>query len=180
MKTDNKATRMKTALLIIDLQNDFTLDDGKVPACTSQIQGVIDKINQIVEKRNKEGELTALITTNWSNPLVKLLTKNSVKPGSFGAEVDARLSKQIKNHFIKTSKDVFTSKDLNTWLKENDVKELIFSGLALEHCIETSVKAAISRDYIVSLLSEGLASYKCDQRKKSILKLEHLGTKLYG
>ena len=170
---------MRTALLIIDLQNDFTLDEGKVPACTSQIQDVINKINEMIKSRNEKGELTALITTHWSNPLMKLLTKNSVKPGSFGAEVDARLSKQITNHFIKTNKNIFTSKELNTWLKENDVKELIFSGLALEHCIKTSVKAAISKDYRVSLLSEGLASYKCDQRKKSLLKLKYLGAKLY-
>lgn len=170
---------MKTALLIIDLQNDFTLDEGKIPACTSQIPGVIEKINQALEQRNSDGELSALITTRWSNPLIKLLTKNSVKPASFGAEIDARLSKQIENHFVKTSKDIFTSEGLNKWLSENQIEEIIFSGLALDHCIKVSIKAAISRNYKVAMLTDGLASYKCEEREKYILKFEQLGAKLY-
>lgn len=171
---------MKTALLIIDLQNDFTLDEGKIPACTSQIQSAIEKINQALEQRNRDSELSALITTRWSNPLTRLLTKNSVKPASFGAEVDARLSKQIENHFVKTSKNIFTSEELKKWLEENEIEEIIFSGLALEHCIKVSLKAAISRNYKVALLTDGLASFKCDEREKYILKFEQLGAKFYS
>jgi len=61
----------------------------------------------------------------------------------------------------------------------NQVQELIFSGLALEHCISVSVKAAISKGYAVSLLSDGLASYQCDQREKALLTLQRIGAKFY-
>lgn len=170
---------MKTALLVIDLQNDFTRDDGKVPACTSQVSDAIHTINAAIHQRNQDGELSAVVTTRWSNPLVKLLTKNSVKPGSFGAEVDARLSRDIHPRFIKSSKDIFTSQELTQWLKENDVEEIIFSGLALEHCIAVSVKAAISRNYRASLLAGGSASYRCENREKYLLKLQQSGASVH-
>ena len=170
---------MKTALLVIDLQNDFTRDGGKVPACTSQIPDVINTINAAIHQRNQDGKLTAVVTTRWSNPLVKLLTKNSVKPGSFGAEIDARLSQDIHPRFIKSSKDIFTSQELTQWLKENQVEEVIFSGLALEHCIQVSVKAAISKNYGAALLAGGLASYQCENREKSLLKLLQLGARVH-
>ncbi|MCB1754454.1 MAG: cysteine hydrolase [Gammaproteobacteria bacterium] len=172
-------TQACTTSLIIDLQNDFTLDKGKVHACTYQLQSIIEKINQTVEQRNKDKALTALITTQWSNPLVRLLTKNSVKPGSFEAEVDARVSNEIKDHFIKPGKNIFTSKEFVNWLEMNEVEGLIFSGLALEHCIIVSVNAAIAQGYTVFLLPEGLASYKCGQREKYLLKLERIGAKLH-
>ena len=170
---------MKTALLVIDLQNDFTRDDGKVPACTSQMSDVINTINAAIHQRSRDGELSAVVTTRWSNPMVKLLTKNSVKPGSFGAEIDARLSQDIHPRFIKSSKDIFTSQKLTQWLKENQVEEVIFSGLALEHCISVSVKAAVSRHYRASLLAGGLASYQCANREKYLLKLQQSGARVH-
>ncbi len=170
---------MKTALLVIDLQNDFTRSDGKVPACTSQIPDVIHTINAAIHQRNQDGELSAVVTTRWSNPLVRLFTKNSVKPGSFGAEIDARLSQDIHPRFVKSSKDIFTSRELMKWLKEHEVEEIIFSGLALEHCISVSVKAAMSKNYGAALLAGGLASYQCENREKYLLKLQQLGARVH-
>lgn len=170
---------MKTALLVIDLQNDFTSKQGKVPACTKQLPEVIERINEAIEQRKQRRELTALVTTRWSNPFIRLLTRNSVKPGSHGAEVDERLTKDIGNHFVKANKDIFSSSDLVDWLNENEVEELILCGLALEHCIRVSTKVALSRGYTVSLLNGGTAPYKCEQREKALADLQKLGVTLH-
>lgn len=46
---------MKTALVAIDLQNDFTQKQGKVPACTEQVPDAIRVINQAMKNREGRG-----------------------------------------------------------------------------------------------------------------------------
>lgn len=167
---------MKTALLIIDLQNDFTRKNGKVPACTHQIPAVIDSINLAIKERSQKKEPLALITTRWSNPITRLLTRDSVKPGTYGAELDDRLlySNNVAQ-FVKKDKDIFSSPELLQWLKQHDIESLILSGLAVEHCLMTSAQSALKRGFSVHLLADGVASYKCKGREKGLAKMQKLG-----
>ncbi|WP_269539158.1 cysteine hydrolase [Cerasicoccus fimbriatus] len=171
---------MRSALLIIDLQNDFTRKDGKLPACIEQMEQVIESINRAVARRNAQQELSAAVITQWSNPIIRILTKNSVKPGTHGAELDARLNPGITNCFTKSNKDIFSSKDLTEWLQANHVEEIILSGLALEYCIKTSAIAAINRGYSVSVLRDGVASYQCKNREKRLEELLTAGAKIHA
>jgi len=153
----------KSALIIIDLQNDFTLKTGKAHACSSQADIVIPRINELIETCENKNIEVIYFKTEWKNFIIKLLTKNSVKVGSHGAQFDDRLTHEKKNVFIKNDKNIFSNKDFVDYLKKNNIKKLFLSGLALEYCINTSFKEAQKINVETNIVSDAIISYKCTE-----------------
>lgn len=170
---------MKSLLLVIDLQNDFTQPDGRSPACTEQIEEVVATINATVSTRQQQNESSAIVITDWSNPLMRWLTKNSVTPGTVGAALDSRLNTDGIRQYIKGSKSIFSSQELLAELEQTGIEHLILSGLAAEHCISVSAKEALKRGFKVSYLSGAVTSYQCKNLKPTLAKLESMGVAAY-
>lgn len=171
---------MKSLLLVIDLQNDFTQPDGRSPACTEQIEAVVATINAAVSIRQQQDELSAIVVTDWSNPLMRWLTKNSVTPGTAGAALDNRLNTNGIQQYTKGSKSIFSSQELLIELEQQGIEHLILSGLAAEHCILVSAKEALKQGLKVSYLLGAVASYQCKNLESALAQLESMGVAAYN
>nr|WP_289028139.1 isochorismatase family protein [uncultured Paraglaciecola sp.] len=108
----------KSALIVIDLQNDFTLKNGKAHACTSQADITIPKINELIKSFENKYIEVVYFKTEWKSLIIKLLTKNSVKPGSHGAELDKRLTSLKKTYLLRIIKIFFLTGNLWNFLKK--------------------------------------------------------------
>ena len=153
----------KSALIVIDLQNDFTLKNGKAHACTSQADITIPKINELIKIFENKNIEVVYFKTEWKSLIVKLLTKNSVKPESHGAELDKRLTSLKKTIFVKNNKNIFSNEEFLEFLKKNNINKLYLSGLAVEHCINTSFKEAQKLNIETDIISDAIISYKCTE-----------------
>ena len=159
--------RQKSALVVIDLQNDFTLETGKVHACVSQVNKLFPVVNQLSEKFI-ETEQVVYLKTEWLNPLVKLLTGNSVRKGTKGADFDSRLKIVSNNVFIKGNTNAFSSDDFKQFLQDKSIEHLYLVGLATDHCIKVSAVRAIALGYRVTVVRDGVAAYRCEDFLKSL------------
>jgi nicotinamidase-related amidase len=110
---------------------------------------------------------------------MRLLTKQSVAPGTRGAALDTRLSVGAAAQLVKPVKSIFTCPELAAWLEAHDVTQLVLCGLAAEHCIMGSTLQALKQGYDVSLLTDAIASYKPGARTEVFRSLSAQGAQLH-
>ncbi|MGD1919676.1 MAG: isochorismatase family cysteine hydrolase [Pleurocapsa sp.] len=160
--------KQKSALVVIDLQNDFTLETGKAHACVSQVDKLFPVVNQLSKKFIETEQEVIYLKTEWSNPLVKLLTGNSVKKGTKGTDFDSRLEIIGNNIFVKGNKNAFSSNDFKQFLQDKSIEHLYLVGLATDYCIKVSAIKAIASSYQVTVVRDGVAAYRCEDFLKSL------------
>jgi nicotinamidase-related amidase len=166
-----------TLIVIVDLQNDFTLPGGKVPACTAEVDQIFAPLNTALAHGRSAGVHAVVLSTRWGNWLMRLLTRNSVAPESHGAKLDPRLQADDATHLIKPGKSAFSSAQFAQHLQEQEVQHLVLCGLAAEHCIAATAKAALQRGLQVTLITDAIASYECGARDKVFKTLVSQGAK---
>ncbi len=159
---------MQTALLIVDVQNDFC-PEGALPTPKGDIvvpviNKLMDKFSLIIASRDWHPEETVHFN-RWPVHCVK---------ESHGADFPADLKREkIIQIFEKGtgSKDdgysafEATNKNLGEYLKENGVDELYISGLTAEYCVKSTVLDALKygfKTFVIKDAVEGLRQNKDD------------------
>lgn len=176
---------MKSALLLIDLQNDFCLggalavQDGDavigvanqaMAACQSQ--GLLVAASQdwhpqshgsFAENAGTEpwsmGELDGLPQRWWPVHCVQ---------GQHGAEFHPQLDSQKIDYVVCKGQNVAidsysaffdnahrAATSLHQWLQQQQVQRLVVMGLATDYCVKFTVLDALALGYEVALLAEG-------------------------
>jgi nicotinamidase/pyrazinamidase len=159
---------MQTALLIVDVQNDFcpggALPTPKGDIVVPVINKLMDKFSLIIASRDWHPEETVHFN-RWPVHCVK---------ESHGADFPADLKREkIIQIFEKGtgSKDdgysafEATNKNLGEYLKENGVDELYISGLTAEYCVKSTVLDALKygfKTFVIKDAVEGLRQNKDD------------------
>jgi len=132
----------KSAILIIDVQI------GLVTGAYKELT-VIKAINRSISKVRANLGIVVFIQHCHSNyePLMKGNTEWGLHPD---------LSKLHKDLVIeKETSDAFYETQLDKLLKENDIEHLFVTGLQTEFCVDTTCRAALSRGYSITLVSDG-------------------------
>jgi len=132
-----------TALLVIDMQ--AGLFRG-TPA-RHDADGVVARINALAGAVRAKGWPLVFVQHEddgglaWASPEWQLLPALDVRPG------DARVR--------KTACDSFYRSDLDGILRERGVHRLFVVGCATDFCVDTTIRAAASRDYEVIVVADG-------------------------
>jgi nicotinamidase-related amidase len=171
-------SQTKKALLIIDIQKDFTGENAKMPVDSIQGIKMITNLNKIIDK-SKELDLTVIYIGNeYSKFDILNVFRNfaSIK-GSDGAKLDDRLHLATKNYFPKNKGSAFSNPNLDKFLKEQNIAEIFISGLYAEACIYGTTKGAIRNNYLTTVLTDCIATKTDAKRNKMIEKFKNLGAK---
>ena len=159
---------MKTALLIVDVQNDFcpggTLPTPQGDIVVPVINKLMDKFSLIIASRDWHPEDT-IHFNRWPVHCVK---------ESQGADFPADLMREkIIQIFEKGtgSKDdgysafEATNKNLGGYLKEKEVDELYIAGLTAEYCVKSTVLDALKygfKTFVIKDAVEGIRQNEDD------------------
>ncbi len=175
---------IKSALITIDTQNDFTLD--KAPAQIAGTSGVIPNMVRLLESYRKNGlpiiHVIRLYLQDGSNVDIcrkQIIEegKQIVAPNSDGAELvnelkpdvatklnaDVLLSGELQqignNEFVmyKPRWGAFYGTALEEFLKEHEVNTVVFLGCNYPNCPRTSIYEASERDYRVVLVKDAMS-----------------------
>lgn len=169
----------RRALMIIDLQRDITEKDGRMVMNPEQTDRIIGNINRILSKHGKGDLLVVYITQEFEkNSIVQLLTNNALLPGSPGARIDPRIMIVGDNHFVKHVSDAFSNRGLDDFLVKNRVNHLYVTGVDAEYCVDKTVKAALNRNYKVTVISDAVGSGSDEKRDAKIREFERLGMEI--
>ncbi len=142
---------MNTALILIDIQNDY------FPGGKMELAGM----NAAAQKA---GELLAFFRKN--SKLVAHIRHLSVRSGATffipetsGSEIHSTVLPLPEEKIImKNFPNSFRNTELDSFLRENEVTELVVCGAMSHMCIDTSVRAAFDLGYKCTVISDACAT----------------------
>lgn len=162
-----KKDTTKQALLVIDIQEGITGKDAANDDYLMKSEKLIKIVNHIADSSAKKNIPVIYIKNEISNFLINILNSSLAK-GSAGAELDSRL-KVVSNFIINKDKsDAFSNPILDSLLIKNNINKLVFVGLDLARCVNSTIQAANNRNYDICLISDALLS-KSDSLKNAML-----------
>ncbi|MCJ8345233.1 cysteine hydrolase [bacterium] len=165
------------ALLLIDLQNDFLRDDGKMPVDQSLVKPLIDQANSIGKSLNAMNIPIIYILNEFkkSDKIGNFFRNNASVKDSYGAQVDDRVMIFGNLKFSKSKPDSFSNPKLEDFLKVNKINHLLIAGVFSDQCVFYTTKAALNRRYKVTILQDGTASANLKKLKESLDDFKQLG-----
>ncbi len=154
-----KYANPQKALLVIDVQEDFTGTTAKPPLPYKNSEKIISRINEIVSAAEAKKYEIIYIKQEFAGAAVlisKLFVNGTALKGSPGVEIDKRVKIVSKNIFPKSVGDAFSNPEFEKYLISNSVDELFLTGLDAEHCVHLTAKGALNRGYKVNVLTDAL------------------------
>lgn len=175
-----KAAPRHTALVVIDMQNDFIAHEGLLARegrDVSQAQAMAHELPKLLKAARDAGVFVVFVrnvyTTDnnfylsdvWLEQAARkrlggytripVCAENSWS-GDFYGEVRPLPGEPI---VTKHRYSAFYNTDLDTVLRANGIRTVVFTGVVTNVCVETSAREAFVRDYYVAVVKDGTAAY---------------------
>jgi nicotinamidase-related amidase len=162
----------KSALLVIDVQNDTTSNSNYYGDTTN----FVAKVNQAISSAQKQGmEIIYIKNEYGNNPFVSLIAMGKHKKDSAGADLDHRLQ-VVNNHiFSKSIGDSFASPAFEKYLISKDIKNLYLVGADAAACIYSTAQGGLNRNYIVNVIKDSIITVNDKTMAEMIQKYEKDG-----
>lgn len=168
---NSESIAIGSALLIVDMQNDF-LPGGSLAVSGSE--QIIPIINRYIEKFSAHGD-PIYLTRDW-HPPDHFSFKHQGGPwpvhcvaGSHGAEFSASLSLPEKFEIVsagflrdREGYSGFEETDLHAKLEQAGIRRLFVCGLATDYCVLNTVLEALKLGYTVFLLQDAVRAVNVD------------------
>lgn len=187
-------TAATTALLIVDMQNDFLDPQGYFGRCGKDVAPLQRAVVPTADLRRLLPPAMRVIFTaqvyepDGSDDLWRVhrlrpsgLTRSDgegpVKRGRWGAQVVPALAPMSGQRVIEKRRfDGFYQTDLTLLLHSWDIKTLIFAGVIADVCVETTLRSAYVRDFDVILARDCVAGWREADTQRTIATVQsHFG-----
>lgn len=156
------------ALLVIDVQEDYTGVGGKKEPLLENVDGQIAAINKLIEKAAASGTQVVYIRHLFDNNFITRTLVDRTIEGFPGTEVDRRVKVINKNDFTKKISDAFSNPQLSEFLTAHQVNELYLTGLDGVYCVHKTALGGMNRDYKVAVVTDAVMSR---EKMEDVLKL---------
>ena len=148
----------RTALLVIDIQEDYTGPRAKQPY--KDAGRILAATNALIEEAREKGNLVVFIENILDNPILKVVTGGINAPGAPGTEMDSRLIRIPGTQtFTKLQGDAFSNLQFDAYLRANQVNQVLIVGLDATLCVNATARGALNRGYKVTMFSKAIASH---------------------
>ena len=142
-----KLNPSESALLVIDVQNDFVKPSGKLYA--KGAEKIIEPIQKLLSKARSAGA-TVIFTQDWhikDDPEFKIWGEHTLE-NTWGAQIVDELKTRESDIVVqKPSYDAFYSTRLDHILRARGVKKLVLTGLMGNICVQCTAVGAAVRGY---------------------------------
>ncbi|MBW4442733.1 MAG: cysteine hydrolase [Plectolyngbya sp. WJT66-NPBG17] len=181
-----------TALLVIDLQNDFCHTDGfcshRLGADISNVRNIIPRIQKVIDWARQHGML--VIYTRESHkpdlsdatPCKQLRYENAGYPlgtlgkmgrfliqGDRGCElIDELQPLETELQIDKPAQSAFIGTNLEAGLRQRNTTHLLFTGVTTECCVLGSYRHASDLGFYGLLLEDCCAAYQIQEHQSAI------------
>ena len=142
---------MKTALLVIDVQNDIVAGMGtpeRQPAIDRALDVIVVRLRELQEKARQAG-IPVIMVQHDGGP------GDELEKGTAGWEIREELALKPGDVLVeKRSCDSFHGTDLQAVLDQQNISHLIIGGCQTQYCVDTTVRRAVSLGYDVTLIGD--------------------------
>jgi ureidoacrylate peracid hydrolase len=140
----------RTALLLVDLVNDYVEPDGAMPILDAE--PVLGRNAELVRAARAAGALVVWIRPGHLEAADGLFRKRiqHAMAGSWGAEQHGSLPVEDSDRVVlKRRYSAFFQTDLDLYLREHDIRRTVVTGVALNICVRSTVHDAFYQGYDV-------------------------------
>lgn len=176
----DKVAARHTALLVIDMQNEFCSSDGHIAKSGKNItaaQGLAKQLPAFISTARAAGVLIIFVGNVYTTPANHYLSDvwleqaarrraggGTLDPicarGAWGAEFYGDVRPEPTDPVVtKHRYSAFHNTDLDTILRAHAIRTVVLTGVVTNVCVETTAREAHVRDYYVVLLDDGTAAY---------------------
>jgi ureidoacrylate peracid hydrolase len=169
---DARLNPSHTAVLVIDMQNDFCAEGGYIEKVVGKdaaaCRAVAKPIMDLVEKARAAGVPVYWIKANYDPDKLPagMLTKQRERStsvccgtGSWGNEFFGVAPQGGETVIEKHSYSAFARTDLEQKLRDRGVRTLVFTGVQTNICVETSLRDAVCMGFYACLALDCVASH---------------------
>jgi nicotinamidase-related amidase len=174
-----------TALIVIDMQNDFVSDTGKVAAAgndPSAIQAIVPALERLLEGARAAGVLVVHIETivlaghrsdsdSWLYSKLKgVSSADWCLEGTWGAEFIPELA-PIEGEPVVTKyrSSAFINTNLDLILRSNGIRTVVICGEQTPGCVDATLRDSTFYDYYNALVEDAIAAYRQDLHDAALL-----------
>jgi ureidoacrylate peracid hydrolase len=175
-----KVSPPHTALLVVDMQNDFIAEGGLVSRDgrdTSEAKALAGRLPSFITAAREAGVLVVFIrniyTTvgNWylSDSWLELAVRRRAggytsipvcEPNSWAGDFYEDVRPAAGDPIVSKHRySAFYNTDLDTILRANGIRTVLITGVVSNVCVETTAREAFVRDYYVVVPHDGAAAY---------------------
>ena len=170
-----------TALLVVDMQNDFCAEGGYVSKLGRDVtacQRIVPQLEALVAGARLSGVPVIWIRADYEaekvpEPMRLRQTQmgrglSCCIPGSWGAEPFALRSQAGEAVVTKHSYSAFIGTDLDATLRGMGVRSLVVAGVQTNVCIESTIRDAHSLGYYLIVPRDGVASHMAYEHEATL------------
>ncbi|KAN0042082.1 hypothetical protein ACTFIV_004641 [Dictyostelium citrinum] len=173
----------KKAVLVIDMLNDFICEDGALyNKCYKEI---VPNINHIIKTARDNNILVIFIQHSYPplNKIDKLRNMSEemvLIEGTFGSEIYPEMDfKPLVDYIVKKRRfSAFYGTDLDSILRENDVKDLIITGIKTNNCIRATIDNAFNLGYNIYIPADSIATHELETSQAHLYDISNYYGKL--
>ncbi len=168
----------KSAILIIDIQEDFTGESAKMPVEINQASLMIKNLNEIIDNSDEKHLEVIYIGNEYSKyDILNIFRNFACIEGTEGTKMDKRLHVKNDYYFPKSKGNSFSNPNLLNFLNQHNISKIYISGLYAEACIYATVKASVKNGFQTIILKDCIATKTDKKRVQMIEKYQQLGAK---
>ena len=173
------------ALIVLDMQNDFCHESGKLHGLVKDELERTDAIAatlRLVHAARDKGVLTIVspIKFDYSGPssatpegiVAPIVEQRAFDRNEFGGELIedfARLASEGSVLYMeKPSLSAFAGTDLQSTLQDHGIEELVIAGLLTNLCVENTARDAFDLGYRVRVVGDATATFDEDQQSFAV------------
>jgi ureidoacrylate peracid hydrolase len=181
---DERIDPKSTALLIIDVQNDFALPQGVCGTIGDDISPVapmLDRLKLLIEAARQAKVFIMFVRAIYDDIVLSPALAerhrrrgypNSIcLTGTHGAEfVHGIAPRDTPNEVLVTKHrySAFCGSSIDLWLRNNAIRTLVLTGIATEVCVESTARDAFFRDYQIVIPADCVGSYSEERQNASL------------
>lgn len=161
INAQQKRTMENTALLIIDVQNDY-FQGGKMTLVKAEEAGInTKKVLEFFRKNDLPVIHIMHISTNEGATFFL--------PETSGAEINAVVAPQVEEKVIvKHFPNSFRETDLLEYLQSRNIKNLVITGMMTDVCVESTTRAAFDFGFSNTIVGDATATRDRELNGKTV------------
>jgi ureidoacrylate peracid hydrolase len=183
-----------TALVVIDVQNDFCHPDGafgKIGADNSRMPPMATRIRELLAAARERQVFTVFVRAIYDEEVTSAalaqnrrrlgLLNSLCLEGSWGADWYGDVAPAELPHEVVVTKhrfDAFHGTPLDLYLRSNGIRNVVVTGVATSGCVESTVRDAFFLDYYVVVASDAVGEGSKERHDSSLNVMERAFAKI--
>jgi nicotinamidase-related amidase len=172
----------KTAVVLIEYQNDFTSDGGALHGAVKDVMddtGMLANSQKMVDEARRAGATIVHAPITFAEGYGELgdpgkvygilkgvIDSNAFVKGTWGAEICDEMAPKKGDIVVegKRGLDTFATTNLDFVLRANDIETVILGGFLTNCCVESTMRTAYEHGYNVITLTDCTAATSSEEQ----------------